>query len=260
MADRLQRLNRVYVGAKAEEERRAERESEIDVIELLFRLLKNWKSILVSALFGAILLGVYTLKFITPTYEATAKLYVMNSSDSAINLSDLQIGSYLASDYQEVFKTWEVHEMVLSDLHLDYTYAQMQDMLKVSNPSDTRILYITVSSPDPEEAMDIANEYAAVAKEYISKTMATDQPNVLSSALLPTRPVKPNKTMNIALGLLGGALLAVFVIVVRFVLDDKLKTADDVLKYADLPTLALVPNMDTASGKRKKSRGGKRRR
>lgn len=219
-------------------------EQEVDLAELFFRLLENWKYIILAALVGAIISGIYTLQFVTPIYEATSKLYVTNSGDSAINLADLQIGTYLASDYQEVFKTWEVHEMIISNLQLDYSYVQMQRMLTVTNPSDTRILYITVSSADPREAVDIANEYAIVAKQYISKTMATDEPNVLSEALLPTLPVKPNKTMNVVLGLLVGAMLAMGIIVVQFIADDKLKTADDIRNYAGMPTLSIVPVME----------------
>lgn len=219
-------------------------EQEVDLVDLLFRLLENWKYIFLAALVGAIISGIYTLQFLTPIYEATSKLYVTNSGDSAINLADLQIGTYLASDYQEVFKTWEVHEMVITNLQLDYSYVQLQRMLTVTNPSDTRILYITVSSSIPQEAVDIANEYALVAKQYISKTMATDEPNVLSAALLPTTPVRPNKTMNILLGLLVGAFLAMGIIVVLFVADDKLKTSDDIRNYAGMPTLSIVPVME----------------
>ncbi len=257
MTDFLNPPKRASAGGEAEADRFDG--GEIDLVALLFRLLESWKYILAATLLGAVLAGVYTLWFTTPVYEATAKLYVINSGDSAINLSDLQIGSYLASDYQEVFKTWEVHEMVLSELHLDYSYSQMQNMLKVSNPTDTRILHITVSSADPQEAADIANEYAAVAKQYISKTMATEEPNILSSALLPVQPVKPNKTMNVLLGFVLGAALAIGVVTVRFVMDDKLKTADDVRNYVGLPTLAVIPIMGQASGKRKNKKSAKRR-
>lgn len=93
-------------------------EQEVDLVELFFRLLENWKYIFLAALVGAIFSGIYTFQFVTPIYEATSKLYVTNSGDSAINLADLQIGTYLASDYQEVFKTWEVHEMVIANLNL----------------------------------------------------------------------------------------------------------------------------------------------
>lgn len=258
----MSEINNPQTHASASGNAEADRfsEAEIDLIELLYRLLENAKYILLAALVGVILSAVYTLKIVTPVYEATAKLYVMNSGDSAINLSDLEIGSYLASDYQEVFKTWEVHEMVISDLKLDYTYAQMQSMLKISNPSDTRILYITASSSNPKEAMDIANEYAAVAKKYISRTMATEEPNILSSALMPVQPVKPNKSLNILSGLAIGVVLAIGVIVIRFVTDDKLKTAEDVRQYADLSTLALIPVMGGINGKKRSRKGNRRRR
>ena len=216
-------------------------EAEIDLLELFFRLAESWKRICVTAILGAIVMGVVSFFVLTPQYEATSKLYVMNASDSAINLSDLQIGSYLTSDYREVFKTWEVHERVIQNLSLPYSYEQMQRLLSVSNPSDTRILYITAKTPDPQLSTDIANEYASVARQYISEIMSTEQPNVMSVALRPVKPVSPNKTLNILIGFVLGALLMTGVITIRFVMDDKIKTADDIAKYVDMPTLAIVP-------------------
>lgn len=218
-----------------------EAETEIDLLELFFRLIESWKIILATALAGAIIMGVVSFFFITPQYEATSKLYILNSSDSAINLSDLQIGSYLTKDYQEVFKTWEVHERVIQNLGLDYTYREIQHILTISNPSDTRVLYITAKTSDPQLSTNIANEYATVARQYISDMMATEEPNIISIALRPTTPVSPNKKMNILIGFLLGAVLMAGIITVRFILDDKIKTSDDIAKYLDLPTLAIVP-------------------
>ena len=133
-------------------------EFEIDLMEVLLRLLEKWKLIIAGALVGAVLMAMYSFILATPMYEATSKLYVLNSSDSAINLSDLQIGSYLTSDYMEVFDTWEVNEMVRQNLNLSYTREELADMLTLTNPSNTRILNITVTSSDPQEAADIANE------------------------------------------------------------------------------------------------------
>ncbi len=234
-----------------------ETETEIDLLELFYRLLENLKYILLTAVLCTFAAGVYTFVFQTPQYEATAKLYVMNPRDSAINLSDLQIGTYLKNDYQEVFKTWEVHEMVIKNLGLSYTYSQMQDMLTVTNPTDTRILYITVTSESARQATVIANEYATVAKKYISATMATEEPNILSVALQPILPVGPNRTRNIMLGFLLGALLAIGVITVRFVMDDKVKTADDIAKYANLATLAIVPVLNGQSASKAKKKADK---
>ena len=217
-------------------------EMTIDLLGLVYRLLDHWKAIVLTAIFCAGLATAYTMYAIVPMYRATSKLYVI-SNDSAINLSDLQIGSVLTTDYQEVFKTWEVHEMVISNLALPYSYNMMQGMLSVSNPPDTRILYLTVYSPDPKEAAAIANEYATVSKKYISDTFATEQPNILSVALEPTAPVSPNRTRNVMMGFMGGALLVIGIIVLRFLMDDKIKTAEDISKYTGMPTLALVPRI-----------------
>jgi capsular polysaccharide biosynthesis protein len=236
-------------GPDAGRESTAEVENEVDLLELFYELIKNIKYIILAAVVCTIVAGVYTIYFVTPMYEAMAKLYVMNSGESAINLSDLQIGTYLASDYQEVFKTWEVHEMVAQNLGLDYSYTEMQSMLSVSNPKDTRILYISVKSDDPKEAAAIANEYATVAKKYISTTMATEEPNVLSVALEPTIPVSPSKTRNIFLGFFVGALAAIAVIVIRFIMDDKIKSTEDIQKYTGMPTLAVIPVLNSTHGK-----------
>lgn len=233
-----------------------EAETEIDLIDLLFRLLEQIRFIILMAILGALLAASYTFVLITPIYEATSKLYVLNSNDSALNLSDLQIGSYLASDYIEVFKTWEVHEMVISNLGLHYSYSELQSMLTIENPTDTRILYITVKSSNPHEAAAIANEYASVALKYIASTMATEEPNIMSVALEPTNPTSPNKTINILLGFAIGLVVAITWITLRFVMDDKIKTVDDIRKYAGLPTLAVVPTFDAAAKKNKQVKGG----
>jgi hypothetical protein len=104
-----------------------------------------------------------------------------------------------------------------------------------------------------EEAMAIANEYAAVASKYIFETMAIAEPNVLSAAVLPIKPVAPKKTQNILLGLAAGWLVAAGVVIARFIADDRVKTPDDVRKYAGIATLALVPAMEGA-GSRKSGR------
>lgn len=222
-------------------------EMEIDLLELFYRLLENAKYIIACALIGALIMGVYSFVLVRPTYEATSMLYVLSSSDSAINLSDLQIGSYLTNDYQEVFETWEVREMVIRNLGLPYDKDELADMITISNPNDTRVLHITVESKSPQEAQAIANELATVARNYISEVMETDAPSVFSQALLPKEPVAPRKKLNVAIGFMIGAMIMVAVVTVRFIMDDKIKTADDIRRYTDMATLAIVPTNNTSN-------------
>ena len=219
-------------------------EIEIDLLELFYYLLERIWILIAAGLLGAVIMAAVSIFWLTPVYQATAKLYVISQSDSAINLSDLQIGTYLTKDYQEVFSTWEVHEQVLQNLGLDYEYSQLQSMLTITNPSDTRILYVTVKSGDPEEATVMANEYAKVAQKYIHETMASEEPSVFSTALQPLEPVSPRKLRNTLLGGFVGVFLMAALLVVRFLMDDKIKTTDDISKYIGVPTLAIMPSLD----------------
>lgn len=216
-------------------------EGEINLLELFYHLLSKVRIIVAASLIGAILMGAYSFLLAKPVYEATSKLYVLTSQDSAINVSDLQIGAYLTNDYLEVFNTWEVQAMVVNNLGLDYTYTQIRKMIDIEQPEDTRMLYVTASAYSAQEAADIANEFAKVAQQYITEIMLTDKPSIMSEARVPSKPVSPNKLGNIIKGFLAGFVLACVVLAVRFFLDDKIKSGDDIRKYTDMTVLAIVP-------------------
>lgn len=220
-------------------------EDTIDLLELFMGLLAHWTLIAATAVVGAVLMALYTFFLVTPMYKATATIYVVSRNDSVLNFSDLQVGSELTSDYIKVFEMWEVHEKVISNLDLDYTYTDMASMLSVTNTSDTRMLDITVTNPDPEEAAAIANEYADVGAKYISEKMKTDEPTLMSSARVPENPFSPNKAKNI--------LLACAVVVLRTMLDDTYKSADDIRKYTGMVVLASIPLADAGEQPKEKS-------
>lgn len=216
-------------------------EETIDLLELLYALLGKWREIAAATVACALIAAIGVLFFVTPKYQASSTIYVISRKDSAINISDLQIGTALTDDYIQVFHMWEVQEKVISNLDLPYTYNQLDGMLSVTNASNTRMLEITVTSESAQEAADIANEYATVARDYIAKKMATDKPSIMSTALVPTVPVSPNKTKSILLGALLGFVVSAGVIVVITLLDDTYKTAEDIKKYTGLVTMAVIP-------------------
>lgn len=222
-------------------EQSAEAGVTLDLQELLYRLAASWQLILCMSAAMAIVFVVCAACFITPVYEATAVLYVLNRNDSVLNFSDLQLGTALAKDYLKVFSMWEVHEEVIANLDLPYTYKEMKRMLSVVNDADTRMLDITVTSSDADEAAAIANEYAKVASAYIADTMRTEQPSIMSAALAPSAPVRPSKVRSLLFGFVFGAFFACAYVVVKLRLDDQYKTAEDIRRYAGLPTLAVVP-------------------
>ena len=226
----------------------------IDLVELFYYLLSKLHFLLLGMIAGAVLLGAYASSSITPIYTATSKLYIMGTTGSSI-IADLQIGTVLTMDYQEVFRTWEVHQMVNEALGTNYSYSALQSMISVSNPEDTRILYITARHPDSQTAADIANAYAAAAKRFIVQTMKTDEPSTFSIALVPGTASGGGVTGYVIRGILLGTVLAGGVLVLVFLLDSRPKSPEDVMRYANIPTLAVIPASPHLSGA--KSRGRK---
>ena len=84
-------------------------EVEIDLVDLGYVLLDKWRYLLISLIAGAVLLGAYSFFFIAPTYESTVKLYVVSASDdSVVNLSDLNLGTSLTADYEQLMLSYPV--------------------------------------------------------------------------------------------------------------------------------------------------------
>ena len=235
-------------------------EKEIDLLDLMHYMLRRIKYLIVSAIIGALVMGIYAFIIATPMYESTAQLYVVNSKDSALDLSDLQIGTYLTSDYELVFKTWEVNQQVKNNLELDYTIDELREMVSVSNPSDTRALFITVTSDDPREATVMANEYAEVAKQYIFDTMLSEMPTTLSVALDPDKPVSPRRMFLVFIGALFCTLLCASILTIIYLLDDKIKTPEDLLKYTGTMPLTVIPITESARPHRHKTHTSYKRR
>ena len=216
-------------------------EETIDLLELFYALLSKWKQLAAATVACALIAAIGVLFFVTPKYQASSTIYVISQKDSDINMSDLQIGTALTDDYIQVFHMWEVQEKVISNLDLPYTYSQLDKMLSVTNASNTRMVEITVTSESAQEAADIANEYVTVVRDYIAKKMVTDKISIMSTALVPTEPVSPNKTKSILLGALLGFVVSAGVVVVMTLLDDTYKTTEDIKKYTGLVTMAVIP-------------------
>ena len=126
-------------------------------------------------------------------------------------------------------------------------------MITLENPQDTRILNISVVSTDPKEAKNIANTLMDVAVDYLPKTMSTNAPNVAQKAKIADRKDGPSYTKYTMIGALAGAFLYCMYVVVKYLMDDTIHTAEDMEKYFDLVPLAVIPDVsELESGKQGK--------
>lgn len=241
---------------------------EIDLGELFSYYLSRIIWIIGSIVAGAVIAGLITMFAITPKYTATSTMYMVSATTgSVVDLSDLNLGSSLSSDYVELMKTRPIVESVIEDLDLDYTYEEVLDMVNLSVVSDTRIIKISVTSTDPEEAKDIANDLAKKAEKQLPKLMDTPKPNIAEEAIVPDTKSSPSLSRNVIIGAIICLVIMLVILTIRFMRDDTIKSAEDVEKYFGIMPLTTVPegeikgltesesevSKDTGSRKKRKS-------
>ena len=234
--------------------RSPEEEDTIDLVELFYTLWgQAWKIFLCLVLGAAVSFG-WTHFCVTPLYTADSSIYIVSASNkSVVDLTDLQIGAQLTADYRELMYSRPLLEDVIKNLDLVLTVSELSEMLQITNTPDTRILKIAVTSPDPNQAADIANELVKQACIYLPQIMETEEPNLVEQAIPPMVKSSPSYAKNIILGGLLGAVLCSAVLVGRYLLDDTFKTPDDISRYFGVQPLATIPEADVQDGRRKRA-------
>lgn len=233
---------------------RTEEETEIDLIDLAWALLDKIHYIVLCFLIGAVIMNAYSYFLVRPTYKSTAKMYVVSASkNSVVDLDALNIGTSLTADYEQLMLSYPVLEQVINKLNLDMDSDTLAKMITLENSTDTRILNINVVSTDPKSARDIANTLMDVSVDYLPKTMSTNAPNVAQKAKLADHKDGPSYTKYTVIGALAGAFLYCMYLVVKYLMDDTIHTADDMEKYFDIVPLAVIPDVsELASEKQQK--------
>lgn len=236
-------------------------ELDIDIFELLAYYMTKLKWLIGVFLLSALIAGLYTHYMITPMYTATAKMYmVSSSSQSVVNLSDLNLGQSISNDYVELLKTRPIIESVIKEQDLSYSYGTLVGMLNLTLITNTRIIQINATSADPEEAMNIANALAEKGVTELPKLMETPEPNIAEYATVPINKSSPNLTRNTMLGGLIGLAIMLVIFTIPFLLDDTFRTAEDIQKEFGVMPLTVIPEGKIEGMEPETSEGRKRRR
>lgn len=228
---------------------------EINVVELFLYLARRWYVFLAAMLLtGAVGMGI-CLFVITPKYESTTKIIILNKQTTGtLTYSDMQMSSQLTKDYEALIVSRDVLEAVIRECGLEDEYKDLCERVTVENMTDTRILSITVEDPSPEMAQKIAASIRETAAKHIRAVTDVEAVNVAEEANLPGEPSSPSKTIWAVVSVLIGFMAVFVTMIVRFLTDDTIKNSDDIKKYLDLSTLAMIPKMET-SNIEKTSRG-----
>ena len=219
---------------------------EIDVLALLHKLWTKKLLILFTAFYFAAFSFLGTYFFIQPTYTSTTRIYVVNQATDNKNLSaqDLQAGTYLVNDYKEIITSNDVLSEVIKDEKLNLSEAELSKMVSVNIPTDTRLISISVKAKTGQDAQVLANKVREVASKKIKTVTKVEDVTTLEEAKLPSSPSSPNIKRNVLLGAILGGFVAIVAVLVREVLDDRIRRPEDVEDVLEMTLLGIVPNTD----------------
>lgn len=235
--------------------RQAPDEIEIDLVEILQVLIAKIPMMISVGLLTAMIAFLASKFLITPVYESTTKIYILNKQDNAnVTYSDLQMGTQLTKDYAELIQSRFVLEEVIQQLGLDLKYEELKKKVDVSTLSDTRIISISVKDRNPAMAMNIANAIRDASSVHITNVMDIEAVNVAETANMPTVKASPSVGKNTVIGGALGVFAVAAAAIIIYLLNDTIKTADDVEKYLELSTLALIPLKEGEKKSKKVSR------
>ncbi|MEH7440218.1 YveK family protein [Neobacillus drentensis] len=225
-------------------------EETISLKELLQTLRKRL-SLILSITFVAVLVsGVISYFFLTPVYQASTQLLVNQSKNeqTAYQYNEVQTNLQLINTYNVIIKSPAILELVIKDLNLDMTTAQLNEKITVQNEKDSQVVNLSIQDTSAAMAADIANKTAEVFQKEIVKIMNVDNVSVLAKAEVSdhSSPIKPQPLLNIAIALVVGLMAGVGLAFLLEYFDTTIKDEQDIEKLLDLPVLGVIARMDEA--------------
>lgn len=239
-----------------------DQEIEIDLREIAGLLFSRLWILILSGIAVGVIAGAVTRITYVPMYTSTSELFIVGNTGgfSISSLADLQIGSQLTQDYMELMESRPVIEqMLVSCSAVDMTYEEVLEsgMIKLENPNDTRCLKISATTEEPELSKQIVNSLTEIGRKRIAEVMSTREPNIAYEGIDGSLSEGSHFIRNIVLGFMAGAFVAGFILVVTYLMDDTIKSSEDLEKYLGLNTLGTIPLADEHHSS---SKSGKKRR
>ena len=223
----------------------------IDLVEILYAIRQHLLEVILATVVAAII-GFAASKFLmTPQYSSSAMMIVNTRQDVTSNVTSDQINSAtkLVATYSIIIKSDTVLQQVIENLGLGMTYSELNSRVSVQAVDDTQVMKITVNSTSPEWAQTVCDEILAVSPDIIKEAVEAGSVTVISKASLNLNPISPNIKKNTALGAMVGLALALGIIVLQVLLDNKINTEEDVTKYLDMTVLGVIPQYDQGGKK-----------
>ncbi len=225
-------------------------EKEIDLRDLLVILRRRLWLIALLPIVSVLIAAVMVFFVITPVYEASTTLLVgknETSTQASLDYQSVLLNAQLVKTYGEIAKSRSVAEEVISMMGISQTPDQIRAKIGVSVVTGTQVIRLTVTDTDPMKARQIANVAASVFVKRVPALTKLNNLTVVDTAITPIAPVKPKKSLTLAVAAMLGLMLGLGAAFLLEYMDNTFKSKDDIESILDLPVLGLIPKIDQPS-------------
>jgi capsular exopolysaccharide synthesis family protein len=178
---------------------------------------------------------------------------IPNAGSSAEALQGLQLSTQLLKSYASIATSRSAASQIRDRLGLTDSVDAIRGSLSATPEPETLLISLSATASDPARAVAIANAAAAVLIESVrqlerGKTAKID-PRVVDAAVASAAPVRPRPGVNMAIGLLVGAVTGAALALLLESLDRAIKTATQAEGGFRSPLLAVIPRLPTVNGR-----------
>ncbi|GAA0341126.1 Wzz/FepE/Etk N-terminal domain-containing protein [Oceanobacillus oncorhynchi subsp. oncorhynchi] len=223
-------------------------EETISLKEIAEVIKKRLVLILTFILGVAFIAAILSYFVLTPQYESSSQFIVNQTQpeEEQFTQSDLRTNVEIINTYNVIISSPAILNPVIDELGLDLTTTQLADKINVSSEEDSQVVTVTATDEDPVQAVEIANTTVEIFQEEIPSIMNVDNVAILTQAELSENPspVAPNPVLNIAIGIVFGALLGGGIAFLLEYLDNTIKTENDIAKQLGVPVLGVISHVD----------------
>lgn len=218
-------------------------EQVISISEIIDAVKKRWKIIALCTLIATLVSGIFTFFIISPTYEASTKVFIGKEESSVenYNYNDITMYQKLLKTYSELIKTKDLINRSITNSEYELEVEDVLNNVSVTTVADTQMIQIAYKSTSPNIAKNmlenITNEFITTAQELVPNGNV----RVLETVELPEEPVAPNKKMNIAIAFILGMMVGLGIVFLLEYLDNTYKNKEQLEKDLDIPVLGIIP-------------------
>ncbi|SFU43693.1 YveK family protein [Alicyclobacillus macrosporangiidus] len=217
---------------------------ELELREYWYIIRKRLTMVLAIPLIAMIASGALSFFVLKPQYEADTTLLVNQkaSDNPSLEYQMILANQALVNTYSDIIKSATIERAVIQNLRLPYTLAEFDKMVQVTAPDKSQVIDVKVTDPSQVEAVKIANALATEFQQRAQQLMNVENVQIIDPAVVnpDAKPVKPNKTLNIAVALVLGLMVSIGLAFLLEYLDTRLKNEEDVRRYLNLPVLGVI--------------------